>query len=211
MTDTSLEKLRKHITTTAKKLSQEEILWLFRKEHSRRTKKEVNSLIEANYPLVYRIANGLLNKHKTFGNNNLQLEELFQSGVVGLCEAIAKYDSYRKTKFSTYAYFLISCHIRKEINNNVYQMKRYNYSTYTSQSLDDADKIDIEDKDLNTVEYNDILDVAKKTLTDEEYKIFIMYFHEKYNMREISDILEFSTSKCLYVIKRIREKLKEVF
>lgn len=59
-----------------------------------------NKLIESNLRLVVSIA-------RKYRNMGLSLHDLIQEGNIGLIKAADTYDVNRKTKFSTYAFFLI--------------------------------------------------------------------------------------------------------
>ena len=60
----------------------------------------IDILISSNYKLVIKIAN-------KFKNNNLELEDLVQEGILGLFEAIIRFDLTKQNKFTTYANYWI--------------------------------------------------------------------------------------------------------
>lgn len=64
-----------------------------------RSKTARNALIEAYIPLVHHVVTKIVEKNQKF-----QIaDDLFEEGVIGLMEAIEKFDPSRGLKFSTYA------------------------------------------------------------------------------------------------------------
>lgn len=58
------------------------------------------------------------------GTVNLQYgntEDGFQQGILGLLEALKKYDVESKTQFSTYAYYWVRQSIDRYVNKNTYR------------------------------------------------------------------------------------------
>ncbi|WP_434292070.1 sigma-70 family RNA polymerase sigma factor [Clostridium botulinum] len=75
-------------------------------------KKYLNSLIEKNQNLIFKVAN----KYK---NKNIELQDLTQQGFLGFLKAVDKFDESKKVKFSTYAYYWIEAEISSFFNFNV--------------------------------------------------------------------------------------------
>lgn len=75
--------------------------------------KALDELIEANTGIIYKIAN----KYDGI-NRELELDDLFQNGVLGLIAAAKKYDfnNEKKAKFITYAVFYIDRYIHRCVN-----------------------------------------------------------------------------------------------
>ena len=107
-------------------MSNEELVQLYQNGD----KKALDKLIQANTGIIHKIAN----KYNGI-NRELEFDDLFQSGVLGLIKAVEKYNCNheKKAKFITYAIFLIDRYIyccvngrgSKEIENN----KFYNSCT----------------------------------------------------------------------------------
>ena len=70
----------------------------------------LNQLIEENKNLIYSI----IYKYK----NYCDLDDLFQTGVIGLIKAYKTFDENRNTKFSTHAYMYILSEILVYVNSN---------------------------------------------------------------------------------------------
>ena len=71
-----------------------------------------NQIISANYRLVKNIAKRY---YRVYTGNSLSLYDLFQEGVMGLIDAIDKFDYTRDYKFSTYATWWITQKISRSI------------------------------------------------------------------------------------------------
>lgn len=88
-------------TNQLKVLSQQEQTELFKRlQAGDLTAKEI--LIEGNLKLVLSV----LRKYR---NQNVNMDDLFQVGVVGLIKAIDNFDLSQNVQFSTYAVPMIMC------------------------------------------------------------------------------------------------------
>ena len=199
------------------KISETEILWLFRKDRSKRTPKDQELLIQANLAMVYKIANTFLKKHQSFGNAEIQLEDLTQAGIVGLVMAIEKYDSIRyNTKFSTYAYFLIAQEIRNEVRKNVYPLKTYSYAPVSIEYIDKegykrpASVTKNKTNFFDDVFYDDLVQEIEEFLTHKEFKTFKMFFVDHLSEEEIGVKMERSVWTVQLHIRKIKKRLKEL-
>lgn len=72
-------------------------------------RSEINSLIEDNKKMIYKLANN-------FSRNNF--EDLYQVGVIGLINAYNNYNKDYNIKFSTYAYTYILGEMKKYVREN---------------------------------------------------------------------------------------------
>lgn len=108
-------------------LSKEEEYKLFDK-YKNGDKSARNEIIEHNYPLVLRIAS-------KYSSNFLSTNDLFEVGILGLYNAIDKFDHKKGYKFSTYASRWIKAKISDEIFNkdNIIRIPKctnYNITIY---------------------------------------------------------------------------------
>ena len=104
-------------------LSKEEEYKLFDK-YKNGDKSAKNEIVEHNYPLVLRIAS-------KYTSNFLSTNDLFEVGILGLYDAIDKFDHEKGYKFSTYASRWIKAKISDEIFNkdNIIRIPKYtNYN-----------------------------------------------------------------------------------
>lgn len=121
-------------------MSNEELVQLYQNGD----KKALERLIQANTGIINKIAN----KYNGI-NRELEFDDLFQSGVLGLIKAVEKYNCNheKKAKFITYAIFLIDRYIyfcvngrgSKEVENN----KFYNSCTSLNAPIgeDEAEEV----------------------------------------------------------------------
>ena len=92
-----------------KSLPEDELKGLIKKAQSGDIEAR-NKIVENSIWLV-----GTVNSK--YGNT----EDGFQQGILGLIEAVEKYDMSVETKFSTYAYYWITQKIDRYINKNAYK------------------------------------------------------------------------------------------
>lgn len=97
-------------TASIKVLSLEEMLELFNRYHNgdEQAKEE---LIKGNLKLVLSIL-------KSFSGRTLDLDDLFQVGVIGLIKAIDNFDLTHQVRFSTYAVPMIIGEIKRYLRDN---------------------------------------------------------------------------------------------
>ena len=97
-------------TSNLKVLSNEEMISLFEKFHNGDNLAN-DELINGNLKLVLSIL-------KKFNHRNLNMDDLFQVGVIGLIKAIDNFDLSYGLKLSTYAVPLILGEIKRYIRDN---------------------------------------------------------------------------------------------
>ena len=97
-------------TASIKVLSLEEMLELFNRYHNgdEQAKEE---LIKGNLKLVLSVL-------KSFSGRTLDLDDLFQVGVIGLIKAIDNFDLTHQVRFSTYAVPMIIGEIKRYLRDN---------------------------------------------------------------------------------------------
>lgn len=168
-------------------------------------------LIKNNEKLVYLVLKKL--------NLYDQLDEYYDIGIIGLCNAARIYDKSKKSKFSTLACTCIKNSILCEIRNN--KKKIY----MNSLSLDapiDANHDDILLEDIIPCDYNFENKIAEKDdintlykilykLNDDEKKLIYLYFFKELNQIEISNILKISQVSVSRRIKNTIHKLQKYY
>ena len=165
-------------------MSNEELVQLYQNGD----KKALEELIQANTGIIHKIAN----KYNGI-NRELEFNDLFQSGVLGLINAVEKYNCNheKKAKFITYAIFLIDRYIyccvkgrgSKEIENN----KFYNSCTSLNAPIG-------EDETGEVIDFIEGVDYGFENI---EEKIFLINLRneleeimQKYNTLEQREILK---------------------
>lgn len=96
--------------------------------------------------------------------------------------------------------------IAKNVIKNKYRKTELNFSIldYEQQIVchDNLEEI------VEENEQNNMITEYLKTLKQEEYEIFIMFYYEAKTIKEIAKILNCSTSKVKVVLHRVRKKIK---
>lgn len=92
-------------------MSVNSLLRKYKEEPSKLTDQEKGNLIEEYTPLIRFIAQKIAVRLPS----NIELDDLISSGVIGLMDAIEKYDPTRDNKFKTYAEFRIRGAILDEL------------------------------------------------------------------------------------------------
>ena len=142
-------------------MSNEELVQLYQ----RGDKKVLEELIQANTGIINKISN----KYNRI-NRELELEDLYQNGVLGLITAAKKYDfnNEKKAKFITYAVFYIDRYIHRSVNGasskDIGNNKLYNSCTSLNTPVG-------EDKD--TGELGDFIEDIDYGFENIEEKIFL--------------------------------------
>ncbi len=142
-------------------MSNEELVQLYQSGDN----KALEELIQANTGIINKISN----KYNGI-NRELELEDLYQNGVLGLITAAKKYDfnNEKKAKFITYAVFYIERFIHRSVNGasskDIGNNNLYNSCTSLNTPVG-------EDKD--TVELGDFIDEIDYGFENIEEKIFL--------------------------------------
>ncbi len=97
-------------TSNLKVLKTEEMTELFRQMHNG-SKQARNDLVEGNLKLVLSIL-------KKFNKKDVNMDDLFQIGCVGLLKAIDNFDFSHEVKFSTYAVPMILGEVKRYLRDN---------------------------------------------------------------------------------------------
>jgi RNA polymerase sigma factor FliA len=92
-------------------MSANSLLKRYKEEPSKLTAAEKSSLIEEYAPLIRFVAQKIAVRLPS----NIELDDLISSGVIGLMDAIEKYDPTRDNKFKTYAEFRVRGAILDEL------------------------------------------------------------------------------------------------
>lgn len=135
------------------------------KQYQSGDKKVLDEIIQANTGIINKIAN----KYNGI-NRELEFDDLFQSGVLGLITAAKKYDfnNEKKAKFITYAVFYIERFIHRSVNGasskDIGNNKLYNSCTSLNTPVR-------EDKD--TGELGDFIEEIDYGFENIEEKIFL--------------------------------------
>ncbi len=137
-----------------------------------------------------------------------ELDELLQSGAVGMLEALERFDSTRGVDFQTFA--------GRRIRGAMIDGLRREGAFRRGASLLDDDEIDTaavacgdspEDplSQLSRADNQRVIVEALKTLSPLEYRVLALHFYDEVNNREIAKILKVSEG----YVSRIRKSALE--
>ena len=99
--------------------------------------------------------------------------------------------------------------IAKNLIKNKYRNNNINVSIENYENTL-VGEFDIEDI-LESNEKNELIIDTLKTLNKNEYSIFMMYYYEGKNIKEISKKLNLSVSNVKTILHRVRKKIKRNF
>ena len=142
-------------------MSNEELVKLYQSGDN----KALDKLILANEGVIYKIAN----KYNGI-NRELELEDLYQNGVLGLIAAAKKYkfDIEKKAKFITYAVYYIDRYIHRSVNGgsskDIGNNKLYNSCT----------SLNIPIGEENDMELGELIEDIDYGFENIEEKLFLM-------------------------------------
>lgn len=134
-------------------------------------------MFENNKNLVWEV---IKNMH-IYATKDMDLEDYYQIGCMGLLKAIDKFDSSKGTAFSTYAYITIKNELKSYFKNSNNSHNKINGETtsYNQQVKGQDDHMEIIDSvvDFSSLDGFDrvgrtTLAEALQTLTEEEYEFF---------------------------------------
>lgn len=183
-----------------KDLNDNELLYFVRDNNS----DGLNYLYEKYRPIVLSIAKkqyGLLN------NSIYDIEDLIQSGYVGLQKAIDNFNHDKSVLFYTFAVFCINREISRSVfySNNKY----YRTSAYNNPLLDDISigLFDVEDsmssRWLDQKIYNFYLE-----LDCDCSSVFVLRL-SGFSYKEIAILLDLKLKRVDYIIQKCKNKLKK--
>lgn len=181
--------------------------------------EEATTLIYEKYkPLINKVATNLYKKYCK--NTGLELGDLIQEGMLGLNNAINRYQENKDTLFYTYAK---TCIERKIISTviaaNRQKHKILNESISFEINIDDS-KV-VLDSFLKDNNYNpeeividkessiELKDAIERNLTDFEKKILQLKL-DGFEYKEIAEIVEKDIKSVDNAVQRIRTKIRKI-
>lgn len=155
-------------------------------------------LLEYKY-LVINLANKYVKQYPFYKND---YEDFYQEGMMGLNEALDKYDYNQKASFTTFAYICIRAKMnnwfRKNLNSSILEIKEEIDQNFVSDKHIENDIVFINLKDK--------LKEYKINLNFDDSQIFELFINN-FNSREISELLEVKQKRVEYKILKIKQDL----
>jgi len=171
-----------------------------------------NTIIEHNLKLVKWVINKYFR-----GYYNIEYEDLFQCGVLGLMAAIDKYDS-NKGKFSNYAIWYVRSYIQRQmfIFSNDISLEATlpgNEDLTYSDTIPNSDR-PFEETVEETVLAREVRQELKKELTDIEYTVLDIYYgfegKEPKTMEKTGEVLNLTKAKATSIKEKSFRKLRYI-
>lgn len=155
-------------------------------------------LLEYKY-LVINLVNKYIKQYPFYRND---YEDFYQEGMIGLNEALEKYDYNSKASFTTFAYICIRAKMnnwfRKNLNTNFLELKEDIEQNFISDK--------VLENDIVFMNLKDKLKEYKFNLDFDDSQIFELYIND-FNSREISELLEINQKRVEYKILKIKKDL----
>ena len=129
----------------------------------------------------------------------VSFEDLIQEGFLGLLEAEERFDSSKKAKFSTYAFYWIKKRILEAIQK---------------EKIQSLDSVELKEEILEspiiekTYESEDLEMFPGKNLTSLEQKVFKLYFQEGKTLSQIAKELGIRREKVRQIKQLLLRKIK---
>lgn len=180
--------------------------------------EDASEIIYKKYmPLVTKIARKM---YQYAGKTGIEVNDLIQEGMLGLSNAIHEYNEEKNTSFYTFAK---TC-IERKIFTAVTATRRLKHrplneslplevTRMTDDNLIFLEEIIGDNKGnpenmlLDSENFNEILEFAKKELTDFELQVFELKISD-FSYQEIADILDKELKSIDNALQRIKGKLK---
>ena len=173
-----------------------------------------NAIFEKYRPLIYDRATKLLSYCRNYGAS---LDDLVQEGMIGLNDAINKYDNTYENIFYTYA---LKC-INSRIISYIVKLGRNKNKTLNESIIVDFDdrsnyidmklidnSLDPENILINQENEREILNVIDNVLNNNEKQIVNLKING-FSYKEIADIVGEPVKKIDNVITRAKQKIRE--
>lgn len=171
-------------------------------------------------PLVTKLARKM---YIYTNKSGLEVSDLIQEGMLGLSSAIREYNDSKNASFYTFAK---TC-IERKIISAVTATKRLKHKALNeslpleSPRLTDDNLVFLEEiigdnKEnpenmlLDSENFNELLELARKELTDFELQVFELRISD-FGYKEIADVLEKDIKSVDNALQRIKNKLKKIY
>jgi len=163
-------------------------------------------MAEENHDLIYKV----------IADMNLDREEYYDIGAIGLCYATFGYKKNKGTKFSTYAYTCIQRHILNEIRTKKSEYKIKDYQLFYYQGGDEhedwtGNNIVLQLPSNDNTEKSALIRMGFKKvynkLSDRD-KTILQYYIKGYAIYEIGDIIGLTRQHTSVLYLRIKDKIE---
>ena len=170
------------------------------KEAADAAKKE---FVSCNLKLVRQIALGY---RRTYPD--VEIEDLFQMGVIGLIRATEKWDPFREFMFSTYATWWIRqsitrnatdfgsliripVHMKERLDKvNSYLENYYDFFGFEPENLEAADALQVSEKEYTQIRESDFSFISLRKVIDSSSELSVRTTNPNFESKSICDPLK---------------------
>lgn len=154
--------------------------------------------------LIENIQVELYNIAKIKINNEDDINDVLQDTIIDIYNGLKKLKDNKLFKTWSIRILLNNCN---SLLRNKYKIKNIiSFEEYEQKYNSANNKEIIEEKCLN-LDFENIVSI----LSEQEKIIFVMFYQEDYQIKEISEILKINNNTVKSILKRGREKIKENF
>lgn len=165
-------------------VAEEEMLWKrFKEEGDEESRAKI---IESYQPLVFKVLSKI-------GHPPELTLDLLQEGMVGLIEAVDRFEPQRGWKFYTFAYYRIRGSILNALTRKMPSWELVDEAEPKEEGFDE-----------------DILSLELGVLSREDKRVIEGIYYEGKGLKDIAKEMGLSLSKIQRIHKRALKKLKEV-
>ena len=160
--------------------------------------------------LIEKYSDNIFKKASSFKNLcGIDVEDLYQEGMIGFVSSIYSYDESYGTKFSTFSSTVYSRKMLsalRKTNNDMNNCVEFSCSVDENELL--SQNISPEDAVLYDEEINEIMMHVKENFSKTEQKVFKLILLGL-SYAEISEIIESNVKSVDNTVQRIRRKLRD--
>lgn len=169
--------------------------------------KEQQKLIEENHNVIYSVLNKL----------NVSVEDYYDIGAIGMCEAAINYDKNKNIEFPLYAFIQVKYAIlnAKRYENQI--CRNTNSNIYGDTCILGTDTLNLwdtiskqEDSIEDLIIVRDYLYRLFEQLNDKEKEIAKLLILEDFSQAEISKIVGLSKQRVSIIVKNIKKKAHKI-
>ena len=162
--------------------------------------KDINDVIKENEKLVYYVIKKYFPKEMTD-------EDIFQEGLIGLWEAITKFDETKGFKFETFAIACIKLKIARAIQRRSYKLRAEDENLV--YDTEETSVMDMLKDGTSRVDFNIALEEIWEEFDETERKIVNLKARDK-KEKDIAEVLNITPRSVRRRTRTIKDKFREV-
>lgn len=157
--------------------------------------------------LISRYSVFIHRKAKSMALQSADADDLAQEGLIGLFNAVSKFNSQKNVKFSSFAYVCIMNKMKTTLNKN-------SDSVILLEDIPETDDMTTEENPesifIRKEHLSELYDDVASVLSEMEWNVFRLFLKD-YTYVQIAEELNISVKSVNNSMVRIRKKLKSVW